>query len=317
MLNYVLLLIDAFCNHSTCLVSVCPTTLKRICRQHGIKRWPSRKIKKVGHSLHKIQLVIDSVKGASGAFQIGNFYSKFPELASPKLSGTRPYSSSLFIDHEKASSMQPEGDNCSPGVDASKSLSSSCSQSSSSSHCCSTGTQQHPSTSIASGSDPMVGENSVEGSGLKRVGSEVELPMSSQEEMKLLPRSQSHKPLPEGPNLDTYPPVSSRSGGQASQEGDAWRVKVTYGDEKIRFRMQSNWGLKDLRQEIGKRFNIDDSSGFHLKYLDDDLEWVLLTCEADFEECKDVCESSQNHVIRLVVHQISYHLGSSLGSSGP
>ncbi|CBI40717.3 unnamed protein product, partial [Vitis vinifera] len=218
-------------------IGVCPTTLKRICRQHGIKRWPSRKIKKVGHSLHKIQLVIDSVKGASGAFQIGNFYSKFPELASPDV--------------------QPEGDNSSTGVAASKSLSSSCSPSSSSSQCCSTGTQEHPSTSIP------------------------------------------------------------QSGSLASQEGDAWRVKVTYGDEKIRFRMQSNWGLKDLRQEIGRRFNIDDSSGFHLKYLDDDLEWVLLTCEADFEECKDICGSSQNHVIRLAIHQISHHLGSSLGSTCP
>ena len=93
---------------------------------------------------------------------------------------------------------------------------------------------------------------------------------------------------------------------------------MCYGDEKIRFRMQSNWGLKDLRQEIGRRFNIDEICGFHLKYLDDDLEWVLLTCEADFEECKDVCESSENHVIRLIVlQQNSHHLGSSFGSSDP
>ena len=278
------------------MLSVCPTTLKRICRHHGIKRWPSRKIKKVGHSLKKLQHVIDSVQGASGSLQINSFYTKFPELASPKLSGTSPFSASKLSDHPQPSSLQPEGGIFSPQTAASKSPSSSCSQSSSSSHSCSSGTQQHaPTWNVPSCEDPIVGENFGDGV-LKTISSEAELHASSQEP-KLLPSS------------------AEKDRGRISQEGDAQKVKLTYGDEKIRFRMQNNWGYKNLLLEIASRFNIDDMSRFDVKYLDDDSEWVLLSCDDDLEECIDICRSSQSDTIKLALQVSRHHVGRSLGSN--
>lgn len=150
----------------------------------------------------------------------------------------------------------------------------------------------------------------------KKISSEADIHASSQVP-KLLPRSQSHKSPSEceSPNARNLTP-SQKESGQTSQ-GYAQKIKITYGDEKFRFRIQNNWSYPDLLLEIARRFNIDDLSRYDIKYLDDDAEWILLTCDADLEECLDVCRSSQSCTIKLSLQVSHHHSEKSLGTSGP
>ncbi|XP_010416548.1 PREDICTED: protein NLP5 [Camelina sativa] len=244
-------------------IGVCPTTLKRICRQHGIQRWPSRKIKKVGHSLQKIQRVIDSVEGVSGHhLPIGSFYANFPNLASS------PEASSLQQQQSKrttflfSSTSQPT-----------KSPGSSCSYSSS----CSSETQVNK-------EDPTD---------------------KTRQETTTLSRSFKERQT-----------TTHLSPSTSSQEDDLLRIKVTYEEEKIRFRMRNSHRLNDLLWEIAKRFSIEDVSRYDLKYLDEDNEWVLLRCDDDVDECVDVCRSFPGQTIKLLLQLSSQYLSERSSASG-
>lgn len=283
---------------------MCPTTLKRICRQHGITRWPSRKIKKVGHSLKKLQLVIDSVQGAEGSIQLSSFYNNFPELVSPNAQETSILPTSTMISGQlQLASTQPEGTLLSPAT-----TTSSGSHSSSSSYCVSTGVKQS--------SLPI---NSSNGGMLKRARSDAELHDSDlgKEETKLLVRSYSQKIVSDHA-LNEAPPVPKNDSNKVN-DVSYFRVKAAFGEEKIRFSLQPHWGFRDLQKEVLRRFNIDNGSRVDLKYLDDDMEWVLLTCDADLEECIDIHRSCKSRTIKLSLNQPYYHnsLGSSFGSTGP
>ncbi|CAH8384095.1 unnamed protein product [Eruca vesicaria subsp. sativa] len=284
-------------------IGVCPTTLKRICRQHGITRWPSRKIKKVGHSLKKLQLVIDSVQGVQGSIQLDSFYTSFPELSSPNVSAGTSFKNN---DQSRHLNAQTETGVSPP--------SSSCSHSSGSSTCCSTGANQSTNTANTSNAvTALMAENA--SAILKRARSEVRLRTVNQEETKSLSRALSHKTFSEHPLLDNLPRLPK---SHSKPEG-ASKVKATFGDAKVRFTLLPTSGFRELQQEISKRFNIDNNiAPFDLKYLDDDKEWVLLTCEADLEECIDIYRSSQSCTIKISVHEPSQaKLRSSFGSNGP
>ncbi|KAI4321670.1 hypothetical protein MLD38_035027 [Melastoma candidum] len=244
-------------------LGVCPTTLKRICRQHGIKRWPSRKIKKVDHSLQKLQHVIKSVQGAPSSLQIGSFYKEFPDLASPNVITTR--SSNVKLNDSYKSSWSP---------------SLSCSVGSNSRHGCSSGERQNPSKGDVNGEEDNIaredGDN-IDGTQLRKVRSHGELNGSSTKEAeevsRFLLRSQSHKSFE--PDPESLLPSPEKPMQNAPGEGRPLRIKASYAGNKVRFRMQPHWGLSKLWRELATRFNIEDISKLDLNYLNDDLEWVL------------------------------------------
>ncbi|XP_030522812.1 protein NLP2 [Rhodamnia argentea] len=297
-------------------IGVCPTTLKRICRQHGITRWPSRKIKKVGHSLKKLESIINSVQGAEGTIHVRSFYESFPELNSPRHSEKGTFSSANLSNPMEQLNPQTENGLFRSGATTSNSPSSSCSQSSGSITSCSTGMKQYfTAINAASSSGPVLSNNPSEV--LKRTRSDAELHISTHEEPKLLIRSQSHKSLVEWGSLENVATLPKTNSPCITRDVGVYRIKAILGEEKIRFSLKPSWGFRDLQWEVAKRFNIDDIGTIDLKYLDDDQEWVLLTCDADLEECIDVNRMSRNHTIRISIHQSSHHnLRSLVGGSG-
>lgn len=138
----------------------------------------------------------------------------------------------------------------------------------------------------------------------------VELQLSTKDAPISLAGSQSHRLVGEHPFSGTHA-ASHKS------RHDLLKVKAIYGEDKVIFSLQPTWAFQDLKKEIGKRFNIGNLNLVALKYFDDDSEWVLLTCDADLQECIDVYKLSSARTIKISVHHVSQQIiRSSLGHTG-
>ncbi|XP_020164886.1 protein NLP1 [Aegilops tauschii subsp. strangulata] len=280
-------------------LGVCPTTLKRICRHHGIDRWPSRKIKKVGHSLKKLQMVIDSVHGAEGTVRLSSLYENFTKTtwSERELQGDLSYPAS-----EQKVQLEPSvpdrqcESRFSPRTSGSNSLSPTYSQSSNSSLGCSSDPkpqqQQSSAPQLAVKQEFFMEEN--QSSTQMKAASHDELQLFTEEKPVTLCRSQSHMLFSE------HKPMENMSGMQEAKP-DSLKIKAMYGEERCIFRLQPSWGFEKLKEEIAKRFGISWEV-YDLKYLDDESEWVLLTCDADLLECIDVYKSSSAKTVRISVN---------------
>nr|CAD37946.1 nodule inception protein [Pisum sativum] len=282
----------------------CPTTLKRICRQHGITRWPSRKIKKVGHSLKKLQLVIDSVQGAEGAIQIGSFYASFPELSTAAAhggggGGDHINNNSFYNSH---------GDL----VTNLKSPPSACSQTHAAGNkSIINGDHHHHHHQHLVMTENLAAPSAVDA--LMQHASTINIQDYQQlqedhDTKQLLLHFNNNNNNSNNQTLPPRPTVTWNNNNSSSSgllERGAFRVKATFADEKIRFSLQAVWCFRDLQLEIARRFNLNDMNNLVLKYLDDEGEWVVLACDSDLEECKDLHTSSHTRTIRLSLFQAS------------
>lgn len=273
---------------------MCPTTLKRICRQHGINRWPSRKIKKVDHSLRKLQQIIDSVHGGETAFQLNTLYK---DLTNTSVSSDNNLSGSVTVPPHKQSNLtdfeRQRHHRLSSNVPSTSH--SSCSQSSDSSpSSCSGGSTKHP---PQAGLDLLKSGNPVNHSPVQTLQTENA-------------SIRGYFPVQEAPDLlhnlnqkALGGQYSSRSPSPPKQNADAgMRIKATFGSEKVRFRLKPECSFQELKQEMARRLSIVDTSFLIVKYLDDDLEWVLMTCDADLQECLHVYKLANLQTVKISVH---------------
>ena len=261
--------------------------------------------------MRKLQQVIDTVQGAKGAIQIESFYSAFPELSSTKLSSHAPSSSFRRSDSSKHFDSPPD-DTIFSGT-TSKSHSSPCSRSSCSSNCCSARAQQHAATVITGSSNGNGGLPAETSNGVLKRTSSSELAefysLNNEVEPDFLSRSYIHKTRTINEQIHQSLLETPPQFGQNRRGGDVFRVKAIFGVEKVRLFLQPNWGLRELQQEIGKRFKIDDFTGIGLKYMDDDGEWIRLTRDDDLEECKETHKFCQSNTIKLSLYKYSTAFG--------
>ncbi|CAA0810585.1 Protein NLP6 [Striga hermonthica] len=380
------------------ILGVCPTTMKRICRQHGISRWPSRKINKVNRSLTKLKRVIESVQGGEGGtFSLSSLgTSPIPvtvgplSWTAPKLNGLNQQNSptsdqSEFQEDKKNFPMtEAPGDekhaeplhHIPPDLNARhENLNSQCDGF----FPCRGSNRSSRSGSREESTGTPTPEGSCQGSPCPRNENEIS-PLNDQpcmnargpHEMVCLQTEEINPPvtfsIPDNlfgaaeepfreniiedagssPDLRKVCPAGETlfdehvveyswtkapcpdavmlkdclatrldhtPQSEARPEVKTITIKATYRDDIIRFRVPMESGILRLKEEVSKRLKLEMGT-FDIKYLDDDHEWVLISCYADLQECIDLSILSGSNIIRLLVHGCSVNPGSPCESSG-
>ncbi|KAE9452826.1 hypothetical protein C3L33_15263, partial [Rhododendron williamsianum] len=304
-------------------IGVCPTTLKRICRQHGISRWPSRKINKVNRSLRKIQTVLDSVQGVDGGL-------KFDPTTGGLVAGN-----SIIQDFNAGGSILFPSKNTpikKPKPVAPSVCPPSCTDS------------ENSTVKLEREENYIDRNNQVElqgrslyvpnaeialadcCNGCKSVGfvppSENSSPCSYSESKTLGAQNRSALTLENSDSHFVSAEMDIRMNvelvwkpmiGSLDLTTKQITVKATYKEDMVRFKFEPSLGCSQLYEEVAKRFKLQMAS-FQLKYLDDEEEWVLLVSDSDLRECLEILSFVGTRSVKFLVRDVPCNTGSS-GSS--
>ncbi|ESQ28895.1 hypothetical protein EUTSA_v10023271mg [Eutrema salsugineum] len=256
-------------------LGVCPTTMKRICRQHGISRWPSRKINKVNRSLTRLKHVIDSVQGADGSINLTSLSSRpWPHQVSPIENQPPPpatRSPTSYLQDVKLENRDAEDSAGSSTSRASCKVSPICE-------------------------------------------TRFRLLTQNQEAFRQTALDDSDSTSKNITNFWT----SQDTASPTTLHNKLVSIKATYREDIIRFKISTeSVSITELKQQVAKRLKLE-TAAFELKYLDDDSEWVSVSCDADLSECLDtssVATTAKAKTLRLSVHDVIPNFGSSCESS--
>ncbi|XP_042030062.1 protein NLP8-like [Salvia splendens] len=278
-------------------LGVCSTTLKRICRQHGIARWPFRKIKKVDRSLKKIQGMLESVPGVDLDRGRNLLLTGRTSLSEQRnVVGQSPVCEVIDVEREEEFLLDMEDVSNRCVCDGSKLAALDMS----SSWPASLNTMPWMSTSM----DPhelflsQAGNNGWKACSIDEI--EKGTTRTSKEASSDVTDSQHVSESVLSMNVGSSSSGSFDETTHVRRDGAIITVKATDGENIVRFKFVPSAGCFELYSEVAKRFELGTGE-FQLRYLDDEEEWVLLVTDSDLVECVEVLELLHTRTVKFRV----------------
>ncbi|GMQ03933.1 hypothetical protein CsSME_00049538 [Camellia sinensis var. sinensis] len=90
----------------------------------------------------------------------------------------------------------------------------------------------------------------------------------------------------------------------AAQDTSIVTIKAKYGDDFIKFQLPVSSGMVEFQQQVAKRLNLQGGT-YHVKYQDEDNDWILIACDEDLQNyiCNSI--SQGRHTVTMLIQPIT------------